>query len=450
MEEPARPALTRGIRQSAHTLTETSGDYDALIELTGDAHFVLLGEATHGTHEFYQARAEITKRLIMEKGFTAVAVEADWPDAYRINRYVRGSDEDATGRDALAGFQRFPQWMWRNRDVLTFIEWLRAYNSGSVEYNGNIGFYGLDLYSLYRSIEAVIDYLEKVDPQAAKRARYRYSCFEHFGDDTQAYGYATGFHIASSCEQEVIHQLIELQQHRAEYAKHDGCRAEDEFFYAQQNARLVKDAEEYYRTMFRVRTSSWNLRDQHMVETLQALVAHLDRRAQGGRTKVVVWAHNSHLGDARATAIGDEGEVNVGQLVREHYGHDAVLIGFSTYMGTVTAASDWGGPHERKIVRPALPMSYEELFHETAVPNFVLSLRGDSKVLRALSEPRLERAIGVIYRPHAERISHYFFARLPEQFDAIIHFDKTCAVEPLDRTEQWERGDAPETYPSAL
>lgn len=448
MAEATRAVITDAIRQSQHALTGVSGDYDPLIELIGDARFVLLGEASHGTHEFYQARAEITRRLITEKGFTAVAVEADWPDAYRVNRYVRGIEDDGTGREALAGFQRFPVWMWRNRDVLAFIEWLRSYNSNRHEYTARAGFYGLDLYSLYSSVEATVGYLESVDPEAAKRARYRYSCFEHFGEDAQTYGYEAGFHLSSSCEQEVIHQLVELQQHRAEYIKHDGRVAEDEFFYAEQNARLVKNAEEYYRTMFSERISSWNLRDQHMAETLQALVMHLDK--QTGSTKVVVWEHNSHLGDARATSMGGEGELNVGQLVRERYDRDAVLIGFSTYTGTVTAASGWGAAHERKRVRPALSESYEALFHETKLPNFILPLRSDSKAVRALAGPRLERAIGVIYLPRSERVSHYFYARLPEQFDAVIHFDETRAVDPLDRTEQWERGDMPETYPTAL
>ncbi len=255
--------------------------------------------------------------------------------------------------------------------------------------------------------------------EAARRARYRYSCFEHFGEDPQAYGYAASFDFSQSCEDEVVNQLIELQHHTVEYAKRDGRIAEDEFFYAEQNARLAKNAEEYYRSMFGSRVSSWNLRDRHMAETLTALVNHLDR--QGGRTKVVVWEHNSHIGDARATQMGKEGE-----------------------------ASDWDAPTERKRVRPALPGSYEALFHETAIASFMLNLRNDGKVIEGLRGPRLERAIGVIYLPRTERISHYFHARLPEQFDAVIHFDQTRAVEPLDRTSEWERGELPETYPSTL
>ncbi len=450
MSDTTPTVLINAVRETAHPLTGATTDYDPLMKLIGDARFVLLGEATHGTHEFYRARAEITKRLITEKGFVAVAVEADWPDAYRVNRYVRGLNDDPTARDALAGFKRFPIWMWRNTDVLDFIEWLRAYNTGLPPDARKTGFYGLDLYSLHASIEAVISYLEKVDPEAAKRARYRYSCFEHFGEDTQAYGYAAGFNLSKSCEDEVVAQLIELQQHTADYAKRDGRVAEDEFFHAEQNARLAKDAEEYYRTMFSGRVSSWNLRDRHMTETLEALVAHLDR--EGGGTKVVVWAHNSHVGDARATSMGSEGELNIGQLVREHYGREAVLVGFSTYTGTVTAASDWGAPLERKRVRPALPGSYEALSHQTGLSNFLFPSQNDSKAANALRDPRLERAIGVIYLPRTERTSHYFHARLPEQFDAVLHFDETRAVEPLDRTTQWEvrETEIPETYPWAL
>jgi erythromycin esterase-like protein len=419
------------------------------MDLIGDAHFVLIGEASHGTQDFYHERAEITKRLIQEKGFTAVAVEADWPDAYRVNRYVRGVDDDTTSTDALSGFQGFPTWMWRNTEVVNFIDWLRQHNDAVPQNATKAGFYGLDLYSLHTSIKAVLSYLDKVDPEAAKRARDRYSCFDHFSkEDTQSYGYAATFGLIEPCEDEAVNQLLELQRRTAEYVQRDGPVAEDEFFYAEQNARLIKNAEEYYRSMFRRRVSSWNLRDRHMADTLDQLVAHLDR--QGGRTKVVLWAHNSHLGDARATDMGDAGELNVGQLVRQKYDRDAVLIGLTTYTGTVTAASNWGAPAERKRVRPALPDSYEALFHNTGMSRFLLNLRSDSKMVTGLREPRLERAIGVIYRPDTERMSHYFDARLSDQFDAVLHLDETRALEPLERTVHWETGDLPETYPSAL
>jgi erythromycin esterase-like protein len=440
--------LIDGMRRYAHPLTGAAADYDPLVELVGEARFVLLGEASHGTHEFYRERAEITKRLITEKAFTAVAVEADWPDAYHVTRYVRGVDGGQSAVDALAGFKRFPTWMWRNVDVLHFLKWLRAHNDALSGNAQRVGFYGLDLYSLGASIAEVLAYLGKIDPEAAQRARYRYACFDHFGEDPQAYGYAASFDLSASCEGEVINQLVELRHHAAEYATRDGRVAADEYFYAEQNARLVKNAEEYYRSMFQGRISSWNLRDRHMAETLAALVAHLETQAQ--HPKVVVWAHNSHLGDARATQMGDAGELNLGQLVRQRYGAEALLIGFTTYHGTVTAASAWGGPAECKRVRPALPGSYEALFHGLGLPRFILLLGKGDDAPQGLCQPRLERAIGVIYLPETERISHYFETRLAEQFDAVLHFDDTEAVEPLERSAEWDRGRVPETFPSGL
>jgi erythromycin esterase-like protein len=451
MRDTASLKLSNAVHKAAHPLTGASADYDPLMRLVGESRFVLLGEASHGTHEFYRERAQITKRLITEKGFTAVAVEADWPDAWRVNRYVRGDKSDAEAVDALSGFKRFPTWMWRNADVLDFIGWLRTHNDSQTS-NRKVSFYGLDLYSIHASMEAVLQYLDKIDPAAAQRARQRYSCFDHFGDDAQSYGYVAGLGLAESCEDEVVNQLVELRRRAAEYASRDGRVAEDEFFFAEQNARLVRNAEEYYRSMFRGRTSSWNLRDRHMVETLSALVAHLDAQSNK-RTRVVLWAHNSHLGDARATEMGERGEWNVGQLVREKYEDEAVLVGFSTYGGTVTAASDWDAPAERKRVRPALPESYEALFHQVGIPRFLVSLRDESAAVSGLEEHRLERAIGVIYRPETERQSHYFYARLPAQFDAVLHFDETRAVEPLERTPQWhqgETGEVPDTYPSGI
>jgi erythromycin esterase-like protein len=338
--------------------------------------------------------------------------------------------------------------MWRNADVLDFVDWLRSYNDARALGATPVGFYGLDLYSLNASITAVLGYLDKVDPEAAQRARYRYGCLEHFGEDTQAYGYAASIGLHKSCEDEVVSQLLELQRRAAVYAGRDGRVAPDEFFFAEQNARLVKNAEEYYRAMFRGRVSSWNLRDCHMAETLAALATYL--QGQGQPAKIVVWAHNSHLGDARATEMGQAGELNVGQLVREQYGQDTVLIGFSTYRGTVTAATEWDGPAERKRVRPALPDSYEALFHELDLGRFLIILREGDAAITPLRRPRLERAIGVIYRPETERLSHYFSARLPEQFDAVLHCDETRAVEPLERTAVWERGEVPETFPTGL
>jgi erythromycin esterase-like protein len=443
-----RSLVTNVIRKASQPLKGNAQDYDNLLKLIHDARFCLLGEATHGTHEFYRERAEITKRLIKEKSFTAIAVEADWPDAFRVNRYVRGLGDDRNADEALSGFKRFPTWMWRNTVVVDFVEWLRDYNASLSNGGTKVGFYGLDLYSLYTSIEAVLGYLNKVDPAAAKRARYRYSCFEHFAEDTQAYGYAASFGIAESCERDVIEQLVELRRRAADYASRDGRVAQDEFFFAEQNARLVLNAEKYYRSMFRGRVESWNLRDRHMAETLDALVDHLN--SQGQTAKVAVWEHNSHLGDARATYMADYGELNVGQLVRERYGQDAVLVGFTTYTGTVTAASEWDGPAERKRVRPALENSYEASFHEAGTPNVLLPLRDDASASIALRDPRLERAIGVIYLPQTERQSHYFDARLSDQFDAVIHFDETSALQPLERHAVWETGEPPETFPTGM
>jgi erythromycin esterase-like protein len=440
--------LTDVVREAAHPLTGEIEDYNPLMDLIGDASLVLIGEASHGTHEFYRERAQITKRLIKEKGFTAVAVEADWPDAYRVNRYVQSGGIDADTVDALAGFKRFPAWMWRNADVLDFVGWLRTHNDDLPASATKVGFYGLDLYSLHTSISVVLDYLERIDPEAAQRARTRYACFDHFGKDEQAYGYATGLGLSRSCEDEVISQLVELYQNTSVYARRDGRFAEDEHFYVTQNARLVMNAERYYRSMFRGRVSSWNLRDAHMAETLASLQTFLC--TQRSRPKIVVWEHNSHLGDARATSMGQQGEWNVGQLVRERHGDDARLIGFTTYEGTVTAASNWDAPAERKRVRPALKSSYESLFHEVGIPRFLLTFRTPDHVAAALRVPLLERAIGVIYRPEIERASHYFQARLSAQFDAVLHFDETRAVEPLERSSEWVTGEVPETFPTGI
>lgn len=443
MHAKKEPEIIKDIRHSAHILTGDNSDFDPLLQQVADSRFVLIGEASHGTHEFYRVRAQITKRLISERGFQAVAVEADWPDAYRINQFVKFEGEDEDAVDALGGFQRFPTWMWRNADVLDFIGWLRNFNQH--RHAKRVGFYGLDLYSMHASMRAVLDFLDKVDPEAARRARYRYACFENFGEDTQAYGYAASFGLSKSCENEAVGQWMEMRQRAADLARRDGRVARDAFFFAEQNARLVKNAEQYYRSMFHERVASWNLRDRHMAETLHALVHHL-----GPGAKIVVWAHNSHLGDARATEMGHRGELNLGQLVREQYGSEAMLVGFTTHSGTVTASSGWDNPAERKCVRPALPDSYEAIFHQVGVPNLLLRLGKHGIASSALREPRLERAIGVIYLPQSERASHYFHAQLPDQFDAILHYDETRAVEPLEQTAAWETGEVPETYPSAL
>jgi erythromycin esterase-like protein len=436
------------LRREAHPLTGDHRDFDALLARIGDARIVLLGEASHGTHEFYRERARITKRLIAERGFTAVAIEGDWPDAHRVDRFVRGGQQDRDAEEALGGFRRFPTWMWRNADVLDFVGWLRAHNDGLHHDTRKVGFFGLDLYSLGASMEAVIAYLEEHDPPAAARARARYECLQPYGGDSAGYGQAVLHGVSEPCRRGVIEQLVDLRRAAGEYLLRDGLAAEDEYFSAEQNAATVANAEEYYRTMFGDRAGSWNQRDRHMADTLDQLLAHLDRR--GGTAKVVVWAHNSHVGDARATEMTHRGELNIGQLARERHGRDAVSVGFSTYTGTVTAASDWGERAERKRVRPALADSYEALLHATHMPAFLLCPLAAGESGHALLEPRLERAIGVIYRPQTERQSHFFLASAARQYDALVHIDSTRAVEPLERTTTWEHGEPPETYPTAL
>lgn len=428
------------IRAAAHPLRDEARDLDPVIELIGDARVALLGEATHGTAEFYRERARITERLVREKGFTIVAVEADWPDAYRVNRYLRGSGE--TAREALGDFERFPIWMWRNREVLDFIARLRAYNDSMDDPARQAGFYGLDLYSLHTSMAAVIEFLEDIDLEAARAARYRYSCFDMYADEAHVYGYAVTAGMMEACEEQAVQQLIELQRNREQYMM---LVPEDEVFYAEQNARVAKNAEQYYRIMYHGGPDSWNLRDRHMGETLEALLNHF-----GPDSKAVVWEHNSHIGDARATSMSNRGELNVGQLARERYGDEAVLIGFGTYTGTVTAASAWDAPPERKVVRPALPNSWEHVFHQTGVPNFFLPLRDldDPQLAAFMESRRLERAIGVLYLPETERISHYFYAHLYPQFDGYIWFDRTEAVEPLERFPEWQEiEEVPDTFP---
>jgi erythromycin esterase-like protein len=433
------------LRQAATWFEPNLDGFGPLLDTLGDARLVLIGEASHGTHEFYRTRAELTKALVLGKGFNLVAVEADWPDAYRANRWVRHSSNDPDAQTALGDFTRFPRWMWRNRDVVTFLDWLRGHNA-SLDAAARVGFYGLDLYSLHTSIEAVLAYLRKVDPAGAERARYRYGCFEDFGEDSQAYGYEATIGLSRSCEDDVVAQLVDLRRRAADYATRDGRIAADEYFFAEQNARLVRNAEEYYRAMFGERVESWNVRDTHMMETLQALLAHI--RQVAGEARAVIWAHNSHLGDARATQMGASGELNLGQLVRQAYGLESRLIGFTTHTGTVTAASNWDEPAQRKRVRPSLAGSVERLFHDVGIGQFQLQLR-DPATREALSNPRLERAIGVIYRPDTERASHYFRAYVPQQFDTILHVDETHALEPLERWSL-DEADLPETYPSAL
>lgn len=438
-----------GAVRAAHVpLTGRDADYDRLLDRIGDARIVLLGEASHGTHEFYAERARITRRLIEERGFGAVAVEADWPDAWRVGRYVRLQGSDAGPEDALGGFDRFPRWMWRNHVVRDFVSWLRAWN-GEQDTPQRVHFVGVDLYSMYESVAAVLRTVEQVAPDALDAARARYACFDHVDREPQAYGLRSLQGMLDSCEQQAIEQVVELRRRALSGGgvDRDDERAEA-LFDAEQNARLVRDAEAYYRTMYRSDVSSWNVRDRHMAETIDHVARFLERR--GGDARVVVWEHNSHLGDARATEMGQRGELNVGQLVRERWGSAAVSVGFTTFRGSVTAAHDWDGPPRHMQVRDGMTGSYERLFHELGLGDFLLLL-DDPGVADALEGPLLERAIGVIYRPESERFSHYFRTRLPRQFDAVVHLDETTALEPLDPQPTWRPADEPpETWPTGM
>ena len=406
-------------------------DMEPLLDRIGDARVVLLGEATHGSSEFYRMRARITQALVERKGFGIVAVEADWPDASRIDHYVRHRDAPP---ERWKAFARFPEWMWRNREVEQFIEWLRRHNAAR-PFEARASFHGLDLYSLYTSINAVLRYLDDVDPDAARIARSRYGCLTPWESDPATYGRMALSGRYRECEADVAAMLSDMLKSRAEYAVRDGERFSD----AVHNARVVANAERYYRIMYYGSAQSWNLRDEHMFETLSELL-----RARGPRAKAVVWAHNSHLGDARHTEMAARGELNLGQLCRENHGERAYLLGFGTDHGTVAAADEWDGPMKVKEVRPSHAESYERQCHEAGVASFLLPLGKDEELQRQLLVPRLERAIGVIYRPQTELASHYFQAVLPRQFDEYCWFDDTSAVRPL---EVERLAGMPETYP---
>lgn len=439
-----RPPLLDLVRQGAQVLVDDDHDYDALLAMVGQRTFVLLGEATHGTHEFYAMRADITRRLVVEKAFDAVAVEGDWPDVHRLDRYVRGDPGDSLDA-SFADFQRFPSWMWRNDDVRDFIAWLHASNALLHE-AGRVGFHGMDLYSLYRSAEEVVAYLERVDPDQAEVARRIYACLDHVREP-QEYAYAAAHGLRPDCREGATRLLADLRRKAPLYLAGDGPEARDAQFVAERNAHVVRNAERYYREMFGGRIHTWNLRDAHMVDTLLALHAHL--RGEGRPGRIVVWAHNSHLGDARATEMERHGQLNIGQLVRERVGVDhALLVGFTTFTGHVTAARDWDAPAEQRWVRPAHPDSVEHLFHRSGRDRFFLAMRG--AVAQAMSPPLLQRAIGVVYRPETELASHYFRASPGAQFDAIFHVDESTAVQPFDVTGHWRQHEPADTWPSGL
>ncbi len=418
------PAIAHLIRETCQPISDIGEvELGPLLEQIGDARVVLLGEATHGTSEFYRMRARITTELVMRRGFNIVAIEGDWPDAAQVDHHVRALEfpvrEDST-------FTRFPTWMWRNREVVELIAWLKSHNELIEDPQGRVGFHGLDLYSLYKSLDAVLHYLNDVDPNAAQIAKERYACLSPWEQNPALYGRAALSRGYAECERPVVAVLADLLKRRLDYSRADG----DRFFDATSNAHLVAAAEEYYRVMYYGGPRSWNLRDQHMFDTLERLLAF-----RGPDAKAVVWAHNSHVGDARATEMGAaRGEHNIGQLCRQNFGDAAFSIGFGTHTGTVAAATDWDGPMQIKRVRPSHPSSYERLCHDGGVPAFLLALRYPARdaVREELAAPRLERAIGVIYRPETELQSHYFQAALPWQFDAYVWFDETHAVDALE------------------
>ena len=433
---PIDAAAVRAIAQAAEPFASIeSANLKPLLDRIGDARVVLIGEASHGTSEFYRMRERISRELILKKGFDFVAIEGDWPDAARVDHYVRHHKTKPTEWTAFA---RFPTWMWRNNEVRGFVDWLHHHNL-SLAANARVAFHGLDLYSLYDSIRAVLKYLDEVDPASAKVARERYGCLTPWQSDPATYGHAALTGRYPTCESDVVRTLKDLLGQRLAYAGHDGER----FLDAVQNARLVANAERYYRIMYYGSRTSWNLRDEHMFKTMERLLDH-----HGPQSKGIVWAHNSHIGNAAATEMHARGEHNIGELCRGEFGGRCYSIGFGTNRGTVAAASEWDGPLEIKIVRPALKESYEKLCHDTALPQFMLPLRDHAAPHgKVLLKARLERAIGVIYRPETERASHYFEAVLPKQFDEYIWFDETRAVTPL-KTEELE--GLPDTYPFGL
>ena len=427
--------LADAVREQAYPLRETK-DLDPLLERIGDAYCVLLGEASHGTSEYYSWRARISERLLREKGFSFIAVEGDWPDCYEVNRYVKGCpDSGRSAREVLKVFDRWPTWMWANEEIVEFAERLRRHNDGVSE-GERAGFYGLDVYSLWESMVAVIEYLERVDPDTVEAARRAYKCFEPYGEDVREYARATAF-VPTSCEGEVVEMLSELRNRLPEYRDEPESR-----FNAEQNALVVRGAERYYRTMVRGGSSSWNVRDRHMVETLERLMRH-----HGPDAKAIVWEHNTHIGDARATDMADVGMVNVGQLMREQRGvEEVVLVGFGSHRGSVIAGAEWGAPMEHMPVPPAREGSWEDILHRSGEEDKLL-IFAEAEDENGLLEPRAHRAIGVVYDPDYERYGNYVPTVLSRRYDAFLYVDETQALHPLHMQTR-EKGEPPKTFPS--
>jgi erythromycin esterase-like protein len=430
IDEQAVGKLVKEARQFAHPL-KTVEDLDPLIKRIGDARFVLLGEASHGTSEYYQWRTHLSSRLIAEKGFNFVAVEGDWPDCYRLNRYVKGYSEEDNARDVLHAFNRWPTWMWANWEIVAFAEWMRKINKNR---SNKAGFYGLDVYSLWESMESILTYLEKKDPQAVQTARQAYQCFEPYGEDPQSYAWSTRM-VPDDCEDEVIDLLLEMQRRAGRYNGDPEAG-----FNAEQNALVIKNAEQYYRAMVHTDSGSWNVRDQHMMETLDRLMDF-----HGPNAKGIVWAHNTHIGDARYTDMARAGMFNIGQLAREKYQNEGVvLVGFGSYYGSVLAGKSWGAPMEQMEVPEARMGSWEDIFHQTGENDQVLIFDQD-KVSDEFQEPRGHRAIGVVYHPKFESRGNYVPTVLPKRYDAFMYIDETEALHPLHI--QPEEVNPPDTYP---
>ncbi len=413
-------ALVAQIRQVSRPL-RTPADLDPLLQRIGDAHYVLLGEASHGTSEYYTWRARISQRLIEEKGFRFIAVEGDWPDLYLVNQYVKGQQGSArSAREVLNAYGPWPTWMWANEEVVGLVEWLRSYNEGKPE-EKKAGFYGLDVYSLWESVMAAGKYLERVDPKAAPVAQRASKCFKPYSKDALEYASAAARGQAG-CRDEAAALLRRLRDKATEYRKDDP----EAFFNAEQNALIVKNAERYFSSVVEGDATSWNVRDHHMTDTLDRLVAH-----HGEGARAIVWQHNTHIGDARATDMARSGMVNVGQLVRERHGaRDVVLVGFGSYRGTVIAADEWGEQAKRMMVPPAAEDSYEAAFHEAGKEDKLLILSG-AAARGALMERRGHRAIGVVYDPAFEAYGNYVPTVLPRRYDAFLYIDESHALRPL-------------------
>ncbi|HEU4752771.1 MAG TPA: erythromycin esterase family protein [Armatimonadota bacterium] len=434
--------VVREIRAVATPL-EGDRDLDPLLDRIGNARYVLLGEASHGTHEYYTWRARLSRRLIREKGFSFISVEGDWPDCYRVNCYVKGEDGlGKSAREVLHAFERWPTWMWANEEVVDLAEWLREHNQ-SLAPERKVGFYGLDVYSLWDSLQAVLDYLARVDGSAVEAARQAFHCFEPYGEDPQTYAWSTMI-TPTNCRDAVVEALVQLRRSAPvlQSAAIDGREA---YFNAEQNALVAQNAERYYRTMVQGGPASWNVRDHHMMETLDRLMRH-----HGPETKGIVWEHNTHVGDARATDMAGAGMFNIGQLARErHEGEGVVLVGFGSYEGSVIAGRRWGARMERLPVPPAQAGSYEDLLHRAGRQDLLLLLTGDTPAPPSLRETRGHRAIGVVYNPENEAWGNYVPTRLAERYDAFLYVDRTQALRPLHMPVRAER-DLPETFPSGV